>query len=136
MKLSEKKYKRIVIKIGSSLLYTDKHELDLDFIKDLVEEVSSLVKEGKEAVLVSSGAIACGMSRLGLESRPRQLSFLQAAAALGQPELMHAYQKFFQEKSLTCAQILLTWEDFDDRARYLNAKNTLLTLLNWAAWCR
>jgi glutamate 5-kinase len=130
LKLSEKKYKRIVIKVGSSLLYAGRQGLNLDFIKGFVEEVALLVKDGREVVLVSSGAIACGMSLLGLQSRPKELTCLQAAAALGQPELMHAYQIFFKEKSLNCAQILLTWEDFDDRARYLNAKNTLLALLD------
>lgn len=130
MKPSEKKYKRIVIKIGSSLLYHD-NSLDLDFINDITSEISSLVKnEKKEIVLVSSGAIAFGMSILKLEARPKELSSLQAVAAIGQHELMHAYQRFFKERDLSCAQILLTWEDFDNRKRYLNAKNTLSTLFN------
>ena len=92
MKLSEKKYKRIVVKVGSSLLYGVRSKLDLDFIKALVDQVSCLLSEGIEVVLVSSGAIASGMSLLKLESRPKELSYLQAAAAVGQPELMHAYQ--------------------------------------------
>lgn len=129
MKPSEKKYKRLVVKIGSSLLYSQKNKLDLDFIKHIVEEISALVKDGVEVALVSSGAIACGMSLLGLSLRPKELSYLQAAAALGQPELMRAYQRFFKERSLNSAQVLLTWEDFDERTRYLNAKNTLLRLL-------
>ena len=133
MKLSEKKYKRIVVKVGSSLLYGGKNKLDLDFIKALVGQVSCLLSEGIEVVLVSSGAIASGMSLLKLESRPKELSYLQAAAAVGQPELMHAYQKYFKDKSFDSAQILLTWEDFDDRKRYLNAKNTLITLFKLGA---
>jgi glutamate 5-kinase len=129
LKLSEKKYKRIVVKIGSSLLYGGRNKLDSGFLADLAREISSLMKDDKEVILVSSGAIACGMSVLKLESRPRELSYLQAAAALGQHELMHAYKNAFKEKSLVCAQVLLTWEDFNGRKRYLNAKNTLLTLL-------
>ena len=129
MKQLLKDYKRIVIKIGSSLLCSDKRRLDCSLVDEITGQISDLVKVGKEIVVVSSGAIAMGMSILKLESRPKELSFLQAAAAIGQPELMDAYRRFFGARSLNCAQLLLTWEDFDDRKRYLNAKNTLLTLL-------
>lgn len=129
MKQLVKNYKRIVIKIGSSLLYSDKKKLDCSFINEITTQISDLIKEGKEIVVVSSGAIALGMSKLRLEVRPKELSFLQAAAAIGQHELMEVYRRFFSERQLNCAQLLLTWEDFDSRKRYLNAKNTLLTLL-------
>ncbi|MBU1726565.1 MAG: glutamate 5-kinase [Candidatus Omnitrophica bacterium] len=129
MKQSTQNYKRVVIKIGSSLLYSSDHELDAEVVSSITEQIADLVKEGKEIIIVSSGAIALGMSVLKLSERPKELSFLQAAAAVGQHELMDAYRKFFKQKGLTCAQVLLTWEDFSDRKRYLNAKNTLATLL-------
>jgi glutamate 5-kinase len=129
LKPSGKNYKRIVIKIGASLLNCDKNRLDSSLIDEIVSQVSCLVRDKKELVLVSSGAIACGMAMLGLESRPSELSHLQAVAAVGQHELMNLYRKAFKKRSLNCAQVLLTWEDFDDRRRYLNAKNTLFTLL-------
>ena len=129
MKLLAKDYKRIVIKIGSSLLYSQKSKLDDDFVNEITGQISDLIKKGKEIVVVSSGAIAMGMSVLKLESRPKELSSLQAAAAIGQHELMQVYRGFFADRQLNCAQLLLTWEDFKERKRYLNAKNTLLTLL-------
>lgn len=129
MKQFQRNYKRVVIKIGSSLLYSKKAKLDCGLVNEITAGVSDLVKEGKEIVLVSSGAIALGMSILGLESRPKELAYLQAVAAIGQPELMDVYRKFFRQRHLNCAQLLLTREDFDERLRYLNAKNTILTLL-------
>lgn len=129
MKQWLKDYKRIVIKIGASLLYSQKAKLDSTFVSQITAQVSDLVREGKEIIIVSSGAIATGMSILRLEARPRELGLLQAAAAIGQHELMNVYRRSFKERDLNCAQLLLTWEDFDDRKRYLNAKNTLLTLL-------
>lgn len=129
MKLLPGNYKRIVVKIGSSLMSGQKGALDTGLIREIAHQVASLVKEGREVVLVSSGAIAMGMSILNLESRPKELSELQAAAAIGQHELMDLYRRFFKEQGITCAQVLLTWEDFDNRKRYLNAKNTLSTLL-------
>lgn len=122
-------FKRIVIKIGSSLLYSAENKLDTDFIGNLTNQISHLVKNKTEITLVSSGAIALGMSLLELESRPKELCFLQACAAIGQNELMDIYRKSFRARNLFCGQILLTWEDFDERRRYLNARNTLLTLL-------
>ncbi len=129
MKQSQRNYKRIVIKIGSSLCYSKDNKLDLSAIAKLAAEISILVKDGREVVIVSSGAIALGMSILGLHSRPKELSHLQAAAAVGQNELMDIYRRLFKEKHLNCGQVLLTWEDFDERLRYLNAKNTILALL-------
>ena len=129
MKQSEKGYNRIVIKIGSSLFFSDGINPDFKNLNNITKQIIHLVKEGKEVLVVSSGAIACGMSLLGLESRPQELSCLQAIAAIGQHKLMSVYSEVFKEKGLNSAQVLLTWEDFDSRKRYLNAKNTLLTLL-------
>lgn len=106
-----------------------KTKLDCSLVSEITGQISELTNTGKEVVIVSSGAIAMGMSILGLESRPKELACLQAAAAIGQHELMDVYRRYFKERGLNCAQVLLTWEDFDDRKRYLNAKNTLLTLL-------
>lgn len=129
MKKSAQDYKRIVIKIGSSLLYSDKNNLDCGLLNEITSQLSELINDGKEIVVVSSGAIALGMSILKLESRPKDLAHLQAAAAIGQHELMDVYRKFFRQRQLNCAQLLLTWEDFDNRGRFLNAKNTLSALL-------
>jgi len=128
LKQSSRNYKRIVIKIGSSL-FCSQDRLDASRVEHIAAQVAGLVKEGKEVVLVTSGAIALGMSALNLVSRPKELVYLQAAAAVGQHELMDAYRRFFSKAGLNCGQVLLTWEDFDQRSRYLNAKNTLLTLL-------
>lgn len=126
---SPKKYKRVVVKIGSSLFCSKAGKLDTAMLSNIARQVSSLRKEGKEIIIVSSGAIALGMSVLKLNDRPKELSFLQAAAAVGQNELMDVYRDFFKTHGINCAQLLLTWEDFSDRKRYLNAKNTLNTLL-------
>ena len=125
---SLKNYKRVVIKIGSSLFATDKHELDTALVHKIAREISELTKQGKEVVVVSSGAIALGMSILKLKSRPKELAYLQAAAATGQHELMHVYKLAFKKYGLNCAQLLLTWDDFLG-VRYENAKQTLNTLL-------
>lgn len=129
MKQLPQGYKRIVVKIGASLLYGQENKLDYVFLKEITRQIAGLVRGGREAVIVSSGAIALGMPALKLAGRPKELSYLQAAAAVGQHKLMGIYQGFFKEEKLNCAQLLLTWEDFDDRRRYLNAKNTLFTLL-------
>jgi glutamate 5-kinase len=126
---SQKKYKRIVVKIGSSLFHSDSDRLDANLIRGFTSQIANLVKDGREVIVVSSGAIALGMSILKLGKRPKELSVLQAAAAIGQHELMSAYCRFLKEESLNCAQLLLTWDDFSNRARYLNAKNTINTLL-------
>ncbi len=134
MQQSKKNYRRIVVKIGSSLLCESGKALDLRFLQDIVSQVSRLVKGGNEVAIVSSGAIALGMSALGLKERPKKLHELQAAAAVGQNELMDTYRDLFNkcpgDKKLLAAQVLLTWEDFNERARYLNAKNTLVSLFS------
>ncbi|MCX5711955.1 MAG: glutamate 5-kinase [Candidatus Omnitrophica bacterium] len=129
MKESGKAYNRVVVKIGSSLFCSETDGLNRGLLKSLVLEVNSLIDSGKEVIIVSSGAIALGMSRLKLSSRPKELPYLQAAAAIGQNILMENYSSLFQEQKINCAQVLLTWDDFNDRERYLNAKNTLQTLL-------
>ncbi len=123
MQQSEKNYKRIVIKVGSSIL-------DAARFNHLADEITSLMREEKkEVVLVSSGAIALGMNLMNLKNRPKELGLLQAAAAIGQNALMDNYSQAFLSSKIRCAQVLLTWDDFDSRKRYLSAKNTLLTLL-------
>ena len=129
MKQSQKTCKKIVIKIGSSLLSSAKSGTATHLIDSIAEQIARLLKQGREAVIVSSGAISCGMGILGIENRPKDLARLQAAAAIGQNELMDLYRDAFKKRSINCAQVLLTWEDFSGRKRYLNAKNTLNTLL-------
>ena len=125
---SGKNYKKIVIKVGSSLFCSKSGAFEAAALNKLVKQLVGLAKDSKvKFVIVSSGAIALGMSRLKLSSRPKELSVLQAAAAIGQNILMDSYGKAFKEHNI--AQILLTWDDFNDRSRYLNAKKTLDTLL-------
>jgi len=129
LKLSQKNYKRVVVKIGSSLFYEGQNFQIARFF-EIVSAVSSLVREeNKEVVIVSSGAIALGMELMKLKERPKDVSSLQALAACGQSLLMEHYNGAFKKCALNCAQLLLTWEDFNSRKRYLNAKNTLSKLL-------
>lgn len=130
MKQSERRFKRIVVKIGSSLFYSGRKKLDFSLLAGVTRQISQLGKEGKEVVVISSGAIALGMSVLNLKERPKQVSQLQALAAIGQNELMDVYRDLFKRDNLICSQVLLTWDDFDNRLRYLNARNTLFTLLS------
>ena len=122
--------KRIVVKIGSSLL-TDKETgaLKSDWLTSLMDDVAQLVVDGKQVVLVSSGAIALGRHALKLAKGPLALEQSQAAAAVGQISLAHAYQALAQARGLTVAQILLTLGDTEERRRYLNARHTIETLL-------
>lgn len=121
--------KRWVIKIGSALLTADGRGLSRDVLSGWVEQMAALRHAGHEILLVSSGAVAEGMSRMGWRKRPHNLNELQAAAAIGQMGLVHAWEACFQQYGLHTAQILLTRNDLDDRARYLNARSTLRTLL-------
>jgi len=124
-----KKSKRCVIKIGSALLTNDGAGLNMVGIATWVEQISNLRKSGVEVVLVSSGAVAEGMCRLGLTKRPESLHELQAAAAVGQMGLIQSYESEFQKYDLHTAQILLTHDDLSNRQRYLNARNTIRSLL-------
>ena len=124
-----KNTKRCVIKIGSALLTNDGAGLNMAGIATWVEQISNLRKSGVEVVLVSSGAVAEGMCRLGLTKRPESLHELQAAAAVGQMGLIQSYESEFQKYNLHTAQILLTHDDLSNRQRYLNARNTVRSLL-------
>lgn len=121
--------KRWVIKIGSALLTDDGRGLDRESIAGWVEQVAVLLDQGVEVVMVSSGAVAEGMSRLGWKERPSSLHELQAAAAVGQMGLVQAYEFQFQQYERHTAQVLLDHDDISNRERYLNARNTLQTLL-------
>jgi glutamate 5-kinase len=123
------KAKRLVVKVGSSLVTDQGRGLDLAALTRWAEQVARLRQDGREVVLVSSGAIAAGMQRLGWEKRPHALHDLQAAAAVGQMGLVQAYESCFRKHDLRAAQVLLTHEDLADRKRYLNARSTLRTLL-------
>lgn len=123
--------KRLVIKIGSNILATEQKGLEIDTINSLSKDISELVSLGYEVVVISSGAIAAGIKKLGLRSRPKDIRHKQAAAAVGQSSLMWAYERGFAKFGKKVAQILLTREDFSDRKRYINSKNTLMTLLSY-----
>lgn len=120
---------RIVVKIGSSSLAYPTGKLRLARMEKLIREMADLHNAGREVLVVTSGAIGAGVGKLGLKERPKSIPALQACAAVGQGILMHMYEKFFGEYGITVAQVLLTREDFADRRRFLNARNTLETLL-------
>jgi glutamate 5-kinase len=124
--------RRVVVKVGSSLVTGDGRGLDQEAISLLARQTSELCAQGKQVLLVSSGAIAEGMQRLGWARRPQQVHELQAAAAVGQMGLAQAYEASFRAHGVQTAQILLTHADLADRARYLNARSTLFTLLGLA----
>ncbi|NMM20193.1 MAG: glutamate 5-kinase [Rhodoferax sp.] len=121
--------RRIVVKVGSSLVTDEGRGLDETAIGEWCRQMSLLVRGGREVIMVSSGAIAEGMKRLGWSSRPHAIHELQAAAAVGQMGLAHVYETKLRENGLGSAQVLLTHADLADRERYLNARSTLLTLL-------
>lgn len=120
---------RIVVKVGSSLVTNEGRGLDEEAIGEWCRQLAALVRDGREVVMVSSGAIAEGMKRLGWNTRPREVHELQAAAAVGQMGLAQMYETKLRENGLGSAQVLLTHSDLADRERYLNARSTLLTLL-------
>ncbi|MDG9670381.1 glutamate 5-kinase [Hahella sp. CR1] len=122
--------RRWVIKIGSALLTNDGRGLALDAMGLWVDQLAALRKDGVEVVVVSSGAVAEGMSRLGWKERPKLLDELQAAAAVGQMGLVQAWEAQFKRHNMQTAQILLTHEDLSDRKRYLNARGALCTLID------
>jgi glutamate 5-kinase len=123
--------RRVIVKIGSALLTSSGRGLDLPAISDWVGQIAGLRHKKIEIVLVSSGSVAEGMCRLGWKTRPRSLHQLQAAAAVGQMGLIQTYESLFQRHNLHTAQILLTHDDLSDRQRYLNARSTMLTLLEF-----
>ena len=122
--------KRVVVKVGSGVLTTS-DGLNKRVINDLTNDVCDLKKNGIEVILVSSGAIASGLTKMGLPRRPESISHQQAVAAIGQSTLMMVYEKAFGRHRQRVAQILITRDDLHHRRRYLNARNTLFTLLSW-----
>lgn len=125
--------KRIVVKIGSRVLTSKGEGLDFEVINDLVEQISGLARTGREVLVVSSGAVAAGMKELRLRELPRTTAQKQAVAAVGQSHLIWGYERAFKQHGQRVAQVLLTHEDLRHRARYLNARNTLLTLIRLGA---
>ncbi|MEW6161942.1 MAG: glutamate 5-kinase [Nitrospirota bacterium] len=123
--------KRLVVKIGSNILTDAKEGLDTRRMHSIAEDIAGLTDLGFEVIVVSSGAIAAGMKKLGLRERPKDVKLKQASAAIGQSSLMWAYEKSFSEFNKKVAQVLLTRDDFSDRKRYINSKNTLTTLLSY-----
>ncbi|BCB96127.1 glutamate 5-kinase [Dissulfurispira thermophila] len=122
---------RIVIKIGSNILTDIKGGLNQKRIYSIAKDISDVCEAGHEIVIVSSGAVAAGMKKLGLKEKPKDIRLKQAAAAVGQSSLMWAYEKSFSDFKKKVAQVLLTREDFSERSRYLNSKNTIITLLSY-----
>ena len=121
--------RRIVVKVGSSLVTNEGRGLDERAIGEWCRQLALLVRDGREVIMVSSGAIAEGMKRLGWSLRPREIHELQAAAAVGQMGLAQMYESKLRENGLGSAQVLLTHADLADRERYLNARSTLMTLI-------
>jgi len=121
--------RRLVVKVGSALVTNNGAGLAIDHLAEWARQIAKLRETGHEVLLVSSGAIAAGMQRLGWATRPQAMHQLQAAAAVGQMGLAQAYETCFSQYGLKTAQILLTHEDLADRSRYLNARSTLFTLI-------
>ncbi len=129
MRQSLKSIKRLVIKVGSSVIATYQMKPRIAHLKSLVKQIVALQKSGVEVIVVSSGAIVLGMGELDQKKRPKDLASLQALAAVGQTTLMRIYDDFFKSHGSHCAQVLLTWDDFDNRLRYNNARNTFQAIL-------
>jgi glutamate 5-kinase len=125
-----KNISRIVVKLGTGVLTDSRKQLDPAQLEQIVAQVAALRKAGKEVVVVTSGAVGAGMGALGFDSRPTNLAEKQACAAVGQSRLMSTYEKLFARHSLVVAQVLLTHDDLEHHERHLNARNTLVTLLD------
>ncbi|MDY7036155.1 MAG: glutamate 5-kinase [Thermodesulfobacteriota bacterium] len=125
-----KPIKRVAVKVGSGVL-TAKDGLNERVINNLTDDIIGLRKKGTEVIIISSGAIAAGLKKTGLTKRPESISHQQALAAVGQSSLMMAYEKAFGRHHQKVAQILITRDDLNNRRRYLNARNTIFTLLSW-----
>jgi glutamate 5-kinase len=121
---------RLVVKLGTGVLTDSRKQPDPAQLEQLVAQVAALRKSGKEVVLVTSGAVGAGMGALGLEKRPTELAEMQACAAIGQSRLMATYAELFARHGLHAAQVLLTHDDLEHHERHLNARNTLVTLLD------
>lgn len=125
-----KNISRIVVKLGTGVLTDSRKQLDPAQLEQIVAQVAGLRQSGKEVVLVTSGAVGAGMGALGFDSRPTNLAEKQACAAVGQSRLMSTYEKLFAKHNLVVAQVLLTHDDLEHHERHLNARNTLVTLLD------
>src|SRR3989338_9006967 len=125
--------KLVVVKVGTSTLTSKSNPMDRRAIRNISKQVCELLDKGIRVVLVSSGAIGAGMHLLGLKSRPRTLEHLQAAAAIGQAQLMKAYDEYFKEHRRKVAQVLLTRDDLEERKRYVSVKSTIQTILEYGA---
>lgn len=134
MKHTNNSPKRIVVKVGTSSLVSDGGSLDRGKMSHLIEQLADIRRHDREVVLVSSGAIRAGMERLGLTKRPRNIPEQQASAAVGQGFLMQTYAELFSKSGIVPAQVLVTRDDFHHRTRYLNARNTLYTLLRFGCF--
>lgn len=128
-------YKRIVVKLGTNMLTAGTDHLDLEVMASMVGQVAALHKQGKEVTVVSSGAIAAGRHKLGLDKKRKDIPFKQVLASVGQSHLMHAYEQLFEWHHIVVAQALLTKAVLADRAGYLNARNTLLALIDLGVIC-
>ena len=122
-----------VVKVGTNVLAAPDGGLDLDRVGTLADQIRAVASTGRRVALVSSGAVAAGLGQLGLAKRPDNLPQLQAAAAIGQAYLIRAYDDHFRRHGLHAAQLLLNHDDFDDRTRYLNMRNTLTALFDYSA---
>jgi glutamate 5-kinase len=123
----------VVVKVGTRVLTHSDGTLDSERVTAIAEQLVWLIEDGRQTVLVSSGAVGAGIGRLGLQQRPTDLAELQAVAAIGQSRLIEAYNRALEPHGRHAAQILLTADDFNDRMRYLNIRNTLLALFNYGA---
>jgi glutamate 5-kinase len=120
---------RIVVKLGTGVLTDSRKQPDLAQLTQLVAQIAAVRRQGKEVIMVTSGAVGAGMGALGFAKRPAELSSLQACAAVGQPRLMAMYEELFSKADCAVAQVLLTHHDLEHHERHLNARNTLVTLL-------
>ncbi len=123
--------RRVVVKVGTSILTTNTNRLDTSYMEELTEEIAVLRRENRQVALVTSGAIAAGMKILGLNRRPGDLPALQAAAAVGQSNLMRTYERLFRERGFAVGQILLTADIVLEPERFQNARNTLCSLFSF-----
>ncbi|MDD5338962.1 MAG: glutamate 5-kinase [Dehalococcoidales bacterium] len=128
-------YQRIVVKLGTGLLTGGGDQLNLEVMGKLAAQVAQLMKRGAEVVIVTSGAAAAGRHKLGLTKKIRDIPYKQVLASVGQSRLMHVYEELFEEHKISVAQALLTKADIADRAGYLNARNTLLALMELKVVC-
>ena len=124
--------KRVVIKIGSNILASAELGLNSRALRAITKDTSTIIDQGHEVVIVSSGAVAAGLRKLGLKGKPHDIKLQQAAAAIGQSSLMWAYEQSFAHFNKKVAQVLLTRDDIASRHRYINAKNTLFTLMSYS----